>query len=127
MREIVPILLTTIWIIIYVKNKKAIRALPYLIIVFITPIYNILDSKVFVEIFGCGCVPSVQTNMFNSSFNANDLRLTVYTIISILMLFLGIKISKKFKTKKAKIIYNITILIFNIILTYQICQMYMWG
>lgn len=127
MRKLVPILLITIWVIIYIKNKKAIRALPYLLMIFITPIYNILDSKVFVKVFGCGCVPSVQTNMFNSSFNANDLRLTVYTMISILMLILGIKISQKFKTKTIKIIYNITIIIFNLMLTYKICQMYMWA
>ena len=117
---IIPIL---IWIIVYTKNRKAIRALPYLLMISITPIYNILDSKIFVKIFGCGCVPIAQTNMFNIDFNANDLRFVIYNIISFIMLILGIVISKKFKTKKAKIIYNTTIIIFNLILVYQICRL----
>ena len=115
------------WIIAYIKNKKAIVVLPYLFMLFITPIYNILDQKIFVEILGCGCVPSTQTNMFNIAFNANDLRRVVYIIMSLLMLILGIKISKKFTSKKARIIYNISIIIFNIVLTYFICMRYMWG
>ena len=116
-----------IWIIVYIKNKKAILVLPYLLMSFITPFYNILDSKIFVEIFGCGCVPIEQTNMFNIDFNANDLRRVIYSIITILMLILGIKLSKKFDSKKTKIIYNITIIIFNIALLVFICKRYMWN
>lgn len=33
------------WLVIYIKNKKAIKALPYLLMLFITPIYNILDRR----------------------------------------------------------------------------------
>lgn len=69
------LLVLVIWIIAYIKNKKAILALPYLFMSFITPLYNILDSKVFVEVFECGCVLIAQTNMFNIDFNANNLRL----------------------------------------------------
>ena len=84
------------WLLIYLKYKKALLTLPYLLIIFITPFYNILDSKIFVDVFGCGCVPIAQTNMLNIAFNANDLRRLVYTIISVLMLLLGIKISNNF-------------------------------
>lgn len=122
---ILPMLV--IWIVIYIKNKKAVLALPYLLMSFITPIYNILDSSVFVKVFGCGCVSTVQTNKFNIVFNANDLRFVVYNVIAILMLILGIKLSKKFDSKKAKIIYNITIIIFNILLAALICEIYMWN
>ncbi len=125
--EFLLLVILVVWIIVYVKNKKAILALPYLLIPFITPIYNILDQKIFVEIFGCGCVPIAQTNMFNIDFNANDLRRVVYIILSFAMLILGIKLSKKFVSKKTKIIYNIGIIIFNIVLTYFICMRYMWG
>ena len=125
--DVLLILILVIWIIIYIKNKKAILALPYLLMSFITPFYNILDSTVFVEVFGCGCVPTVQTNMFNIDFNANDLRFVVYNVIAILMLILGIKLSKKFNSKKVKIIYNITIIIFNILLAAIICKRYMWN
>lgn len=121
------VIIFVLWIIVYIKNKKAILALPYLLMSFITPIYNILDSKIFVEIFGCGCVPIAQTNMFNIDFNANDLRRVIYSIITILMMFLGLKLSKKIISKKTKILYNITIIIINIILTVLICKRYMWN
>lgn len=121
------LVILVVWIIAYVKNRKAIVALPYLLIPAITPIYNILDQKIFVEFFGCGCVPSAQTNMFNIDFNANDLRRVVYILMSFAMLVLGIKLSKKITSKKVKIVYNISIIIFNIVLTYFICMRYMWG
>lgn len=125
--ELLLLIILVIWIVIYIKNKKAILALPYLLMSFITPFYNILDSTIFVEVLGCGCVPTVQTNMFNIDFNANDLRFVVYNVIAILMLILGIKLSKKFNSKKVKIIYNITIIIFNILLAAIICKRYMWN
>ena len=125
--DMLLIIVLLIWIIVYIKNKKAILALPYLLMSFITPFYNILDSKVFVEIFGCGCVPVAQTNMFNIDFNANDLRGVIYSIISIVMLILGIKLSTRFDSRKAKIIYNIAIIIFNIVLAALICKTYMWN
>lgn len=125
--NVLILLILILWLVIYLKNKKATLALPYLLMSFITPIYNILDYNVFVEIFGCGCVPITQTNMFNIDFNANDLRLVVYNVIAILMLILGIKLSKKFNSKKAKIIYNITIIIFNLLLAALICKRYMWN
>jgi hypothetical protein len=125
--NILLLIILVIWIIIYIKNKKAILALPYLLMSFITPFYNILDQKVFVEIFGCGCVPSAQTNMFNIDFNANDLRLVVYNVLSILISVLGIFLSKKLDRKKSKVIYIISILVLNLLLAYKICQLYMWG
>lgn len=127
MINVIIFLSILVWLLIYLKYKKAIFALPYLLIVFITPFYNILDSKIFVDIFGCGCVPIAQTNMFNIPFNANDLRRLIYFIISILMLLLGIKISKNFKSKRVRVIYNVSILILNLLATFQICQLYMWG
>ena len=125
--DILLAIVLVIWVIVYIKNKKAVLALPYLLMSFITPFYNILDSKVFVEVFGCGCVPIAQTNMFNIDFNANDLRRVIYIIITILMLVLGIKLSKKFNSKKTKIIYNVTIIMFNIVLSVLICKRYMWN
>ncbi len=115
-----------IWLIIYLINKKAVKWLPYLGMIFITPIYNYLDSRIFVDIFGCGCVPISQTNRFNIDFNANDLRMVAYNIIAILMFILGLFISKKFENKKSKIAYNICVLIFNLIIAYKIYTTYVW-
>jgi len=125
--NIILLTILGIWIILYLNNKKLIKSLPYLLMIFITPIYNILDQNVFVKVFGCGCVPFTQTNMFNIDFNANDLRALVYSILAISITVLGIFLSKKFESRKAKIIYVLTIGIVNILLAYTICQMYMWA
>lgn len=125
--NIILLIILVLWIIIYLKNKKVILSLPYLLMIFFTPIYNILDQKIFVEIFGCGCVPYTQTNMFNIDFNANDLRLLVYNILAVAITVLGLFLSKKIESKKIKIIYILTILVFNILLAFKISQLYMWA
>ena len=125
--DIVLLIILVLWIIVYLKNKKVILSLPYLLMIFFTPIYNILDQKIFVEIFGCGCVPYTQTNMFNIDFNANDLRLLVYNILAVAITVLGLFLSKKIKSKKIKVIYILTILVFNILLAFKISQLYMWA
>lgn len=116
-----------VWLIICFKNKKAIRMLPYLLMIFITPIYNILDQKIFVEIFGCGCVPYTQTNMLNINFNANNLRLAVYNIIVVIMTILGTVLSRNFESKKNRIIYISTIILVNLLIAFKICRLYMWA
>ena len=125
--DIILVIILALWIIIYLKNKKAILSLPYLLMLFFTPIYNILDQKIFVEIFACGCVPSAQTNMFNIDFNANDLRLIVYNIFAFAFTVFGLFLSKKIENKKVKVIYVLTIFVFNILLAFKICQLYMWA
>ena len=125
--DIILLIIFIGWIILYIKNKNAIKVLPYLLMFFITPFYNLLDQKVFVEIFGCGCVPVAQTNMLNIDFNANDLRRLVYSVIATAVFVLGLFLSKKIEGKKKKTIYIITILVFNILLALKICQMYMWA
>ena len=108
--HIILLIILVLWIIIYLKNKKVILSLPYLLMIFFTPIYNILDQKIFVKIFGCGCVPYTQTNIFNIDFNANDLRLLVYNILAVAITILGSFLSKEIKSKKIKAIYILTIL-----------------
>ena len=125
--HIILLIILVLWIIAYLKNKKIILSLPYLLMIFFTPIYNILDQKIFVKIFGCGCVPYTQTNIFNIDFNANDLRLLVYNILAVAITILGSFLSKKIKSKKIKVIYILTILVFNILLAFKISQLYMWA
>lgn len=125
--NILVLIILIVWIVAYLKNKRSILSLPYFLMIFITPIYNILDQKFFVEIFGCGCVPYTQTNMFNIDFNANDLRQLVYNILAIVITILGIFLLKKIESKKTKVIYITTVFIFNFLLAYKICQLYMWA
>ena len=47
-------------------KTKITKAMPFVIMLIITPFYNILDKILLVDIFGCGCVPIAQTNMLNT-------------------------------------------------------------
>lgn len=125
--NIILLVVFVTWIVLWLKNKKTLLSLPYLLIIFITPIYNILDQKIFVDIFGCGCVPYTQTNRFNIDFNANDLRFVIYNVVTILMGILGIVLSRKFESKKNRVIYIATIILVNLLLAFKICKLYMWN
>lgn len=111
------ILLMLIYIFICFKKKKVILSLPYLIMVFFTGIYNILDSQIFVEVFGCGCV---------EGFNANYLRRYIYIALVLIISFIAVLLSKRINKKKLKIIYIISSVCVNILLAFEICKLYLW-
>ena len=108
--------------------KKKIKAvIPFITMPIMIPIYCFLDSLVLVDIFGCGCVPSTQTNMLNIPFNANDLRLTVFSVLTIGMTILGVAISKSFQRKSTKALYMIAVVLLNVILTMWVVKAFMWA
>ena len=108
-------------------KKKWMAILPFVIMpVFVLP-YQILDSLLLVDIFGCGCVPGAQTNMLNIPFNANDLRRVVFFALTILLSVWSVRISKKFKSKSAKILYILAVIIVNIALTLWVVKTFMWA
>lgn len=108
--------------------KKKIKAvIPFITMPIMIPIYCFLDSLVLVDIFGCGCVPSTQTNMLNIPFNANDLRLTVFSVLTIGMTILGVAISKSFQRKSTKALYRIAVVLLNVILTMWVVKAFMWA
>ncbi len=123
--DILILAILVVILIVYLKKKGFLISLPYLLMIFITPIYSILDQNIFVKVFGCGCVPSAQTNMFNIAFNANDLRLVVYVIITLIMTILGIFFTKKLKSKREKATYIATIILFNSLLAFEIYKIAM--
>ena len=57
--------------------------------------------------------------MFNIDFNANDLRLIVYNILAFAFTVFGLFLSKKIENKKVKVIYVLTIFVFNILLAFK--------
>lgn len=63
-------------------KKRFISIMPFVIMPLTIPIYRILDQLIFVKVFGCGCVPSTQTNLLNIPFNANDLRMVVFLVMA---------------------------------------------
>ena len=108
-------------------KTKIINAMPFLIMLLITPFYNILDKLLLVEVFGCGCVPIAQTNMLNIPFNANHLRRTVYLLLTIGMFIWSILLARQFRGKSAKVIYCGAVLVWNLFLTGWIAKTFMWG
>lgn len=108
-------------------KKKIIATLPFIILPISIPIYRILDSLVLVDIFGCGCVPSTQTNMLNIPFNANDLRLAVFSILTIGLSIWSIVISKTFHRKTTKVLYCLAVTLLNVILTLWTVKAFMWA
>ena len=108
-------------------KKKILSVVPFIIIPIFIPVYCMLDSLILVEIFGCGCVPSTQTNMLNIPFNANDLRQTVFSVLTICMTIWSIAISRSFQIKNTKALYRIAVLLLNTILTMWVVKAFMWA
>lgn len=108
-------------------KTKIINAMPFLIMLLITPFYNILDKLLLVEVFGCGCVPIAQTNMLNIPFNANNLRRTVYLLLTIGMFVWSILRAWHFQRNGAKVIYCGAVLVWNLFLTGWIVKAFMWA
>ena len=107
------------------KNKSA-AWLPFVTMPIFIPVYTVLDSFILVDIFGCGCVPSAQTNMLNIPFNANDLRLTVFSVLTVGLAVSGIALSKKFESKAIKMLYCSGTVLFNVLLAIWFCKTAMW-
>ena len=108
--------------------KKKLRAiLPFAVMPIWLPIYNILDSLILVDVFGCGCVPDSQTNMLNIAFNANDLRLTVFSVMAIGLTVWSVFIAKAFQSKMAKILYCAAVAGCNLLLAIWVVKSFMWA
>ena len=108
-------------------KKKWIAVLPFIIMpLFILP-YQILDSLLLVDIFGCGCVPESQTNMLNISFNANDLRLTVFGLLAIGMSVWSMFIAKGFQKRGAKWLYCAAAAVLNVVLALWVVKTFLWA
>ena len=108
-------------------KKKILAVVPFITVPILIPIYCFLDSLILVDIFGCGCVPSTQTNMLNIPFNANDLRLTVFSVLNVGMAVLSVNISRAFHKKIAKVLYCSAELLLNVALTMWVVKAFMWA
>ena len=107
-------------------KKKISAALPFLIMPILIPVYRILDSLILVNIFGCGCVPSTQTNTLNIPFNTNDLRMAVFLVMTIGLFIWSLAASKAFQKKAAKLLYGFSVLLWNVTLTVWAVKTFMW-
>ena len=108
-------------------KKKIVAPLPFIIIPVSIPIYMVLDNLILVDIFGCGCVPSTQTNVLNIPFNANDLTLTVFSLLTIVLSIWSIMISKTFSRRTVRILYSMMVILLNVLLTMWTVKTFMWA
>ena len=108
-------------------DKKLSTIFPFILIPVLIPIYQILDNFIFIKIFGCGCVPYAQTNMFHIPFNANHLRFTVFSTLTISLSIYSIFISKIFRKNFFKILYCIIVITFNLFLTLWVVKTFAWN
>ncbi len=122
-----PMIALGFWFFMLLRHKKAILALPYLTMPAITPVYIVLDQNVFVEIFGCGCVPIAQTNRLGIDFNANDLRNLVYSVLVPINIGLALWLCRKLSSKLWRAVYVLTVAACNLLLAVAICNTMMWN
>ena len=108
-------------------KKKLTALFPFIILPIIIPVYIVIDSLILVKIFGCGCVPSTQTNMLNIPFNANDLRVAVFSLLTVCLTAWSAVISKAFDRKNGKILYSLGVFLFNAALTLWVVKSFMWA
>lgn len=108
-------------------KKKLIPVLPFVIMPVLIPVYSILDSLIFVEVFGCGCVPETQTNMLNIAFNANDLRMVVFFALAILLSVWSVLIAKGFPKTGARILYCAGVIVLNLLLAGWVVKTFLWA
>ena len=107
--------------------RKAGLILPFIFMPVFTPIYVMLDKLFFVEIFGCGCVPWTQTNMFNIDLNANDLRVTVFAVLTVVLALAGAWFANAFRSRAARVLYCLAVFFFNAALALFVCERFMWA
>lgn len=107
-------------------KKKLVPVLPFLIMPILIPFYWLLDKLVLVDVFGCGCVPSVQENMLGIAFNSNDLRLTVFAALAIGLSIWSIFLAKILKGSITKILYCLAAVVMNGLLALWFVKTFMW-
>ena len=108
-------------------KKKLTPVLPFVTMPILIPIYWILDKLILVDVFGCGCVPSVQENMLGISFNSNDLRLTVFAVLAIGLSIWSIVIARIFTKRITKILYCLAVIAMNALLALWVVKTFMWA
>ena len=108
-------------------KTKIMNMLPFLVLPLITPFYSILDNVLLVDVFGCGCVPTAQSNMLNIPYNANDLRLTVYLALTVGVSVWSILRARYFRGIPGKVIYCGAVILWNLFLTFWVVKAFMWA
>jgi hypothetical protein len=112
---------------VHTLKKKLIYILPFVMMPVFIPVYNILDHLIFVDVFGCGCVPIAQTNMLNIAFNANDLRRLVFFLLAAILSIWSVIASKHFTKKIVRVIYCVVAVMFNLVLAIWVIKTFMWA
>lgn len=95
---------------VFIKKEKILLSLPITLNLFFISYYNFIDTILMRR--------AIKINPFGGTYNYDYTRLIISFIMVLIMLFLSIFLSKKIESKKAKIVYIITIFLLNIILAF---------
>ena len=106
----IALFILSIIYLICTKKEKIVLLLPLTINLFFLSYYNFVDD-ILIEVTG-------RLQPFGGTYNFNYTRLIISIIITLILFILSIYLSKKIESKKTKIIYIITIFLFNIILAF---------
>ena len=93
-----------------IKKDKIVLSLPLTLNLFFISYYNFIDTILMRR--------AATINPFGGRYNYDYTRLIISFIMTLIMFFLSIYLSKKIESKKVKIVYITTIFLFNIILAY---------
>lgn len=93
-----------------IKKDKIVLSLPLTLNLFFISYYNFIDTILMRR--------AMTINPFGGRYNYDYTRLIISFIMTLIMFFLSIYLSKKIESKKVKIVYITTIFLFNIILAY---------
>ena len=93
-----------------IKKDKIVLSLPLTLNLFFISYYNFIDTILMRR--------AMTINPFGGRYNYDYTRLIISFIMTLIMFFLSIYLSKKIESKKVKIVYITAIFLFNIILAY---------
>ncbi len=111
------LIVALIWVVIYSKWRNAIRIVPFVLVLYFE---RFITHEIVPVLYWyiLRHIPNIR--------NINEGHAATYFIVSLLMMILGIIISKNFKNKVFRLIYIVSVFLFNIILTTIISPPYLW-
>lgn len=85
--------------------KKIKYVIPYIALLLITPIYNLL----------------------NIAFNANDFRYVFYSVLAVILTIISVKISREVTANGTRVLYCGSVLVINALFCMGICRASTWN
>ena len=121
------ILLTSavVLLIVCLNKRKAVRILPYVLLFYMDPslpLFRMLHNIIFIKLFGI----FRSLGLSIRELDMNDRQRIMFNVGTVLMVILGIVVSKDFKSRILRVVYNVAVLLVNVALTLLVCRFHIW-